>query len=162
MDERILIVLGTIAVVLEILCMVPYLRDIFRHKTKPERATWWIWLALGLIAFFAQLAAGAKWSLGLTGASVTAVGLVALLSLRYGYGTFKRRDALSLLVAAGGVLLWYLTSSPLFALLIVVVVDFIGFWLTMVKTWGNPHTETLSTWQLPQLRLRLVYWRWGI
>ncbi|HRC28524.1 MAG TPA: hypothetical protein PKV96_04030, partial [Candidatus Saccharimonas sp.] len=65
---------------------MPYLRDIFRHKTKPERATWWIWLTLNMIAFFAQLAAGATWSLGLMAGQLLAVGLIAVLSLRFGYG----------------------------------------------------------------------------
>lgn len=32
----------------------PYLRDIMRGKTKPERATWFIWAMLGIIAFSAQ------------------------------------------------------------------------------------------------------------
>lgn len=151
MDERLLITFGTIAVLLQIVCMVPYVRDIFWRKTKPERATWWIWLALGLIAFFAQLSAGAKWSLGLSVGQIVAVGLVAILSIWYGYGSFKRRDIISLAVATAGIVLWYLTASPLLALLIVIAIDLIAFWLTMAKTWHSPYTETLSTWALAAL-----------
>lgn len=151
MNDRLLIAFGAVAVVLEIVCMVPYVRDIFLRKTKPERATWWIWLALGLIAFFAQLSAGAKWSLGLTAGQIVAVGLVAVLSIWFGYGSFKRRDIVSLVVAAAGILLWHITDSPLLAIVIVVAVDGVAFWLTIVKTWHSPHTETLSTWILASL-----------
>lgn len=143
-----LITFGLLAVLLEIACMVPYIRDIFRGKTKPERAAWWIWLVLGVIAFFAQLSAGATWSLGLTAGQIVAVGLVAVLSIWYGYGVFKRRDIISLVVAGLGIVLWYLTDNPLLAIVIVIAVDFIGFWLTMVKTWHSPYTETLSTWAI--------------
>ena len=30
----------------------------------------------------------------------------------------------------------------------VIIVDFAGFWLTLVKTWQAPHSETLISWQL--------------
>ena len=61
MGQQLLAVLGIASAVVNTIGLVPYLRDIFRHKTKPERAAWWIWLTLNMIAFFAQLAAGATW-----------------------------------------------------------------------------------------------------
>lgn len=30
----------------------------------------------------------------------------------------------------------------------IIVIDFAGFWLTLVKTWHAPHSETLISWQL--------------
>ena len=59
--------LGLLSGVLSGGSYIPYLRDIFRHTTKPERASWLIWAVLGSIAFFSQLAEGATWSLWLTG-----------------------------------------------------------------------------------------------
>jgi hypothetical protein len=144
--QQLLAVLGIASAVVNTIGLVPYLRDIFRHKTKPERATWWIWLTLNMIAFFAQLAAGATWSLGLMAGQLLAVGLIAVLSLRFGYGHFHRKHYLSLAFAAIGVVLWRLTNDPLIALVVVIVVDFVAFYLTITKTWHAPDTETLSAW----------------
>ena len=155
MSEASLAGLGIASAVVNTIGLVPYLRDIFRHKTKPERATWWIWLALGLIAFFAQLAAGARWSTLLTAASILAVGTIAVLSLRYGYGTFRRKDFIALSIALIGVVLWQLTDAPLIALLIVIAIDGIGYSLTLLKSWKAPNTETLSSWLLATIATAL-------
>ena len=139
---------GIASFVINTVGLIPYVRDILGHKTKPQRATWWIWLALNCIALAAQVAAGARWSLLFTAGSLLAVLLIALLSIKYGYGKFERKDGLSLMVALGGVVLWVLTKQPLAALLIVMAIDLIGYGLTFAKTWRAPHTETLIAWVL--------------
>lgn len=75
-----------------------------------------------------------------------ATGLVAVLSFKYGHGVFRRKDLGALLIAGIGIVLWRLTDAPLYALTIVILVDLLGMWLTMTKTWKEPETETLSTW----------------
>lgn len=146
MSQNIIITFGVLSGVVNTIGLAPYLVDIFRHKTKPERATWWIWLALNIVAFAAQVAAGATWSLIMTGAQLMAVLSIAILSVRYGYGKFHKKDALSLVFAGIGVALWLVTERPLLALIIVVVVDLLGFILTISKTWKAPYTETLIAW----------------
>lgn len=138
--------LGVLSGVIGVIGMVPYIRDILLRKTKPERATWWIWLSLNFVAFAAQWAAGATWSLGMTVGQIIALLLIASLSIPYGYGTFSLKHIISLVVAAFGIILWRLTDEPVLALVIVVIVDFLAFWLTIRKTWRAPDTETLSAW----------------
>lgn len=144
-----LVILAAIAGgLISILALVPYIRDIFRRKTKPERAMWWIYSALFVLLFAAQLSAGATWLLVISGSYVLSSLLIAILSLKYGYGSLHKRDGISLAVAALGFVLWLLTKEPVLAILIVIVIDFAGFWLTLTKTWHAPHSETLITWQL--------------
>jgi hypothetical protein len=45
------------------LFFIPYTRDIFLGKTKPERASWLIWSILNLIIFSALLSKQANYSL---------------------------------------------------------------------------------------------------
>lgn len=146
MNNTLIAALGISSGLFNTIGLVPYLRDIFRHKTKPERATWWIWLMLNIIAFSAQVAAGSTWSLFMTGAQVIAIGFIAILSVNYGYGKFQRKDLLSIVVAIIGIGLWALTKQPITALLIVICIDIVGFWLTITKTWSAPQTETLISW----------------
>lgn len=142
------VLLGVLSGILGLIGNVPYILDIFRHKTKPERAMWWIYTVLFAVLFAAQASAGAHWLLLVTGEYVLSSALFAVLSVRYGYGSFHKRDMISLVIAGLGIMAWLLTDRPLVAIIIVVVVDFAGFWLTLLKTWHAPHSETLITWQL--------------
>jgi len=109
---------------------------------------WWIYSVLFGVLFAAQMSAGAHWLLLVTAAYIATSVAIAVLSVWYGYGSLHKRDAISLVIAITGLLLWQLTDKPLVAIILVIVVDFAGFWLTLVKTWHAPHTETLISWQL--------------
>lgn len=124
----------------------PYVRDIFRLKTKPERGSWFIWTFLGFIAFFSQLAKGATNSLWLTGGQTAAVLVIFLLSLKYGYGGLGKRDLRALIAAGVGLILWYVTREATFAILFVILADSIGTLLTLLKSYKDPESETFSTW----------------
>lgn len=139
-------VLGIISGTLGIIAIVPYVRDIFRKKARPERATWWIWTVLTLVALSAQLSAGATWSAAMSVGQLAGNITIALLSLRYGYGKFTRRDYAALVAAGMGVAVWQYVGNPIVAIVVAIALDMLGFYLTMIKTWHAPRTETLSTW----------------
>lgn len=143
-----LAIFGYISAILSILMVVPYIRDILLLKTKPERASWFIWTVLGFIAFFSQLAKGATDSLWLTGGQTLAVLIIVLLSIRYGVGGLTKRDIRALIAAGIGLILWYVTKEAAWALLIVIAIDSVGTLLTAIKSYENPESETLSTWIL--------------
>src|SRR4051812_47298095 len=116
--------IGIISAAVNIAGTVPYVIDIFRGKTKPERAMWWIYSFLFSILFAAQLQAGARWLLVVTAVYVMDSLLIAVLSLKYGYGRLHKRDIISAVVAVLGLLLWQIADSPLIAIVMVIVVDF--------------------------------------
>jgi hypothetical protein len=137
---------GYISAILSIIMIIPYARDIFRKVTRPERASWFIWTILGSIAFFSQLAKGATDSLWLTAGQTVAVLVIFGLSIKYGVGGLTKRDVCALSAAGIGLILWQLTDEALYALLIVIAIDSIGTFLTMIKAYREPETETISTW----------------
>lgn len=138
--------LGYLSGITGLLSFPPYIRDIFKGTTKPERATWFIWTVLNWIAFAGQFAEGATHSLWMTGVQAVFETVVFLLSIRKGVGGLSRRDIVGLMVAALGLILWYLTRDALFALLFVVLVDGSGLVLTVLKTYEDPESETISAW----------------
>ena len=103
------------------------------------------------IAFAAQITAGATWSALLTAVFFIGNILVALLSLRYGYGKFSFKDGAAIVAALIGVALWAATNNPLIALLVTIVVDFLAYWLTIIKSWKAPYSENLLAWSLMTL-----------
>lgn len=139
-------VFGFVSAVLSIVMIFPYIRDILRLETKPERGSWFIWTVLGFIAFFSQLAKGATDSLWLTAGQTAAVFIIFLLSIKYGYGGLGKRDIRALIGAVVGLGLWYFTREAGYALIFVILVDSIGTFLTLIKSYKDPESETLITW----------------
>jgi hypothetical protein len=141
-------ILGLLSAMLIPLCYAPYIKDIFALKTKPERASWFIWATHGSIAFFSQLAKGATDSLWLSGLETLFSAIVFLLSLKYGVGGFTKRDITALSIAGIGLILWSITKEPAIALFLVIIVDAAGAYVTIVKSYEDPESETLITWIL--------------
>lgn len=137
---------GYLSGVAILLSFVPYIRDIFKGKTKPERISWLIWAILGSISFFSQLAKGASYSLVLTGAQTFGDLFIFILAIKYGFGGFLKRDVYALIGAGVGLFLWYMTKEAAVALFMVIFIDAIGVVLTVIKSYENPDTETVSTW----------------
>ena len=130
------------------LSFVPYLITLFQGKTKPERVSWFIWSLLGGIAFFTQLAKGASHSLWLPGAQTILDLLVFLLAIKYGMGGWHKRDKVALVIVFLSLVFWYITNEPMWTLFIVIAIDAVGAVLTIIKSYENPGTESLSSWMI--------------
>jgi hypothetical protein len=144
-------VCGVLALGVSVIDSVPYVRDILRGRTRPYRATWAIWTTLGIIAFVAQAADGASWSLLMVGAQAVGVAVVFGLSITRGSGRLGPVDMAIIAVAAAGIVGWYASSRPLFATVCVVVADLAGVALMLPKTWRDPGSETPSSFLLAGL-----------
>ncbi|HPJ17419.1 MAG TPA: hypothetical protein PK639_04330 [Candidatus Woesebacteria bacterium] len=144
-------ILGFLSGIIVPIGYIPYIKDILDQKTKPQRISWLIWLVLGGIAFFSQLAEGANNSLWLPAIQTLAVLIVFILSIKNGMGGFSGKDKISLSLALLGLIVWALTKEPLFALIITVFVDSLGSVLSVIKSYEEPESETLITWVLDGL-----------
>src|SRR5260221_1657260 len=144
-------IIGIISGLVALIGEFPYINDIVRNKTKPERATWLIYITLSGIAFFSQLAKGASNSLWLTGLESIGVLIIFLLSLKKGVGGVNKRDKIILLTALAGLLLWYFTKEAAVALYIIIAVDLVGTIPTVIKSFEEPESETLITWLLSSI-----------
>jgi hypothetical protein len=131
-----------------LMSFVPYIRDIFAGKTKPERMSWLIWGVLGLILFFSQLAKGVFYSIILSGVQAVGDLFIFFLAIKYGLGGFRKKDIFALGGAIISLLFWYLTKEAAIALFIVLFIDAIGAVLTVIKSYERPETETISSWIL--------------
>jgi len=139
-------VFGYVSAILSIIMIIPYIWDILHKKAQPERGSWLIWTVLGSISFFSQMAKGATYSLWFTGTQTVAVLIILLFSIKYGYGGLAKRDTKALIGAGVGLVLWYLTKEAAIALFIVIMVDAIGVYLTTIKSYEHPESETLTMW----------------
>ncbi|MDB5161013.1 MAG: hypothetical protein JWO96_393 [Candidatus Saccharibacteria bacterium] len=140
--------LAILSVILILAAGPPYVLDILRKKTKPQRATWLIFTVLGLIAFISQLQLGATWSLVFLGLDTLGSLAVLILSIPYGVGGFSILDKYALSVATVGVLIAILAREPIIALLGVMAADLAGALPTIHKAYIAPDSETTISWLL--------------
>jgi hypothetical protein len=147
-DAPVLAIVGLSGALVALLDPIPYVRDILRGRTRPYRATWLIWSALGVLTFCSQVADGGTWSVAAVGVQAAATMFVFALSIRRGEGGVRPTDAALLLLAAGGAGLWVLWSEPVVATLFVIAADAVGVAMMLPKARHDPWSETRSSYVL--------------
>ena len=146
------IILVVIATVIGISSYIPYIKDIFTNKTKPHAFSWFIWGLLTAIAFAAQVKEGAgvgAWVAGFSAAMCLGISGIAFVR---GNKHICRMDWFCLGAALLGIILWKITSNPLTAVVIVTLVDMIGFVPTFRKAYHHPHEETALSFALSGIK----------
>lgn len=140
--------IGVLAGFLSFLCFIPYIVTILLGKTRPNRASWWIWAVNGSILSTSYYFAGASNTLWLIVFPVIAQFIIAILSLKYGKGGWSFFDRACLMGASLSLTLWLGLKSPMSAIVLTLVTDLLGALPTVKKSYYEPETEDLLTWIL--------------
>lgn len=136
--------LSAVAIALTLIAFFPYIRSILNGKTKPHVFSWVIWASTTFIVFLAQLSDKAgvgAWPIGISGIISMYVALLAYI--KKSDDTITQTDWLFFIIAMTSLPLWYLTSDPLWAVVILTTVDVIGFGPTFRKAYFHPFKEQL-------------------
>jgi hypothetical protein len=129
-----------------------YVWIIFSGKIKPHMFSWVIWTITEATAFAAQFSHGAGPGSWASGATTTACLIIAILSFVRGEKNMAREDCVYFLVALSAIPLWYITKTPLYALLLIISMDLIAFCLTAKKSWRKPWEENVTLYVVSGLR----------
>lgn len=143
-----MILLGIISGLLNLLGVLLYVADVLKRRAQPEQTTWLIWSLVGVIAFLTQRSIGAHASLWFVGLQTLGVMIVALLSIKYGPRIFTKLDAVSLVLAGLGIIIWQTTDSALLGLITVIIVRAIAVVGTVRKTYEHPESESALPWAI--------------
>ena len=149
--------LSVVAIGLTLMAFFPYIRSIIRDEIQPHVFSWVIWGTTTFVVFLAQLedngGAGA-WAIGVSGVITIFIALLA-------YGkradvTITKTDWAFFIAAMSSLLFWFLTSTPLWAVVILTAVDVFGFGPTVRKTYDFPYSEPLLFFALVAARNLIV------
>lgn len=145
--------LSYIAIALTFYGFYPYIRDILKNKFKPHVFSWVIWATTTLIVFFAQLEGGGGVGAWPTGVSAIITCYVAYLAYK-NIGDIKitRLDWVFFLTAMSSIPFWYLTSDPLWAVIILTAVDVFGLAPTLRKAYDKPLEESVQFYSITTVR----------
>ena len=153
MDDLTKEFLSIIAIIITFIAFIPYIRSIHQGKTKPHMFSWIIWASVTFIVFLAQLAdkggAGA-WPIGVSGIITLYVAIIAYL--KKSDIQITKKDRFFFLIAITALPLWYFTSNPLWAVIILTTIDLIGFAPTFRKSYNHPYEEQLLFFVLMAIR----------
>ncbi|MEY4641547.1 MAG: hypothetical protein RLZZ227_1541 [Pseudomonadota bacterium] len=135
--------MGLLSVALAIASFAPYVVQIRKGTMRPHVFSWLIWSISTAVVFFAQFAsnggAGA-WSTGVSGVITMYVTWLAWSLCRD--SVITRSDWIFLWAALASLPLWYITSDPLWAVVILTTIDVLGFGPTLRKLYAQPYEES--------------------
>lgn len=142
------IVFSIIATVIGVVAFLSYFRDIFLLKTKPHVYTWLIWSITQGTGVLGILYGGGSWgALNLAVGTIFVV-FIFLFSLKYGTKNITMSDTVILIAALCAILVWWQLHQPLISVIMVSVIDVIGYVPSFRKTYREPWSETMMSWIL--------------
>lgn len=144
---------SALAIALTFIAFLPYIRSIRQGITKPHVFSWVIWGSTTFVVFLAQLAdkggLGA-WPIGVSGGITLYVAFLAYL--KKSDNRITTGDWVFFIVAMSSLPLWYFTSDPFSAVLVLTLVDVIGFGPTFRKAYYYPFDEQLRFFMIMAVR----------
>ncbi len=145
------LLLGVISSLLAIICFIPYLTDIFKKKTEPHAYSWLVWTVLQTVGVMAQLKEGAGYGAWALGVGAFFCFAIFILSLKYGTKNITKFDGVCLIASLLTIGLYFAIDNPVFTIIAVALIDFVGFLPTFRKGFQEPFTETPSTFIMSAL-----------
>lgn len=137
--------ISALATALTSIAYLPYIWSIAHGHTRPHVFTWIVWGFATGIAFLAVLKAGGgvgAWPIGFSGAVTLLV--AGLAYIKRSEITITRTDRLLFFAALAAIPLWVVANDPLWAVVLITVIELLGFGPTLRKTWSKPHSESMG------------------
>jgi hypothetical protein len=150
-------ILSAIAILLTFIAFVPYIVSIYKGITKPHVFSWIIWGTTTFIVFLAQLSDHAgigAWPIGVSG--VITILIACLAYFKRSDITITQKDWGFFIIALSALPFWYFTTNALWAVVILTLVDVLGFGPTIRKVYHSPYSESMLFFSLFLVRNILV------
>ena len=142
------IIFAVLAVVFNLIAFYVYIKDVFIGKTKPHIYTWLIWtITQGTATFGLWYGGGGLGAIELT-IGTCLVFFVFLFSIFRGTKNITKIDTVFLILSFIAIFIWWQLQSLVLAVIMVSIIDMLGYFPSFRKTWMEPYSETISTWLL--------------
>lgn len=143
---------GIIAVVMTFIGYIPYIRDTIKGKTKPHIYSWFIWAFVTFIIFALQISG--KGGAGAYTTLATAILCLAIfiLGMRNGHKDITGFDTVTFVVSLVATCIWIFAKQPVISTVLIVTINTLANLPTIRKSWKDPNSETLFTWEIGAAR----------
>ncbi|MEK7201764.1 MAG: hypothetical protein AAB737_03965 [Patescibacteria group bacterium] len=140
--------LGIVSGVFLISGYVPYIYEVIKKKTIPNRASWFIWALSTTIILFGVHETGTNEAIWVPVADALGCIGIFLLSLRLGVGGWSPTDRISLAISVASLIILFFTRDAFVALLMNLGIYVSGYIPTIRKATIDPTSESMVAWSL--------------
>ena len=145
------------AILVSFIAFIPYAKKIVLKQVTPHFLTWIIWSITTLVVFLAQRHDGGGAGSWPTGVSALLTLCIAFLSVIYrGDLSITKADKTFFSAAIIAMVCWWFTSDPLWAVVILTIIDLLGFAPTYRKALTKPYSESIVFFGLFVVQYGLV------
>jgi hypothetical protein len=148
--------LGIVATAVAFVNYLPYLIGVIRQTIHPHAFSWIIFTIITATISVAQFSAGAGAGAWATGATAITTFVIAMFALRNGGYRVTRSDKLSFAGALIAIPVWIISANPLAAVIILTVIETLGFIPTYRKAFSRPYDESRFAFSLTILKYVLA------
>lgn len=137
-----------VGALVQIIGIVPYIKDTLAGRTRPNKVSWLMWAVSPLIATAAALSDGVRWAVlpvFLSGFCPLLVFIVSFVN-PHAYWKLERFDYICGFCSLAALVLWGVTKEPVVAILFAIASDGFAAIPTLIKLWNYPKTETVSAY----------------
>ena len=149
-------ILGLLAAAVAVVNYAPYLVGLYRHNLQPHAFSFIIWTVMTAVTFFAQMSDNAGPGAWATGATSVTLFFIAIFAARNRNYTITRSDKLSFFGALAAIPAWILTADPLYAVIIVTIIEAFGFYPTLRKAYQHPYDDSVLAFTLTIIKYILA------
>jgi hypothetical protein len=143
MDKEIV---GLIAVFIGFIGYIPYFVGIFKNQVKPHIFSWLVFGIMMAVTYAGQASLETGPGAWVTLATAATAFVIAGLALFKGEKHITRSDWISLALALSTLPLWMVTQTPLYSIILIILIDCFAFFPTVRKSWNKPNEESLLTY----------------
>lgn len=118
-----------------------YFRSIYRDGAKPHAFSWLIWGCISAVGFAAQVAEGAGPGAWARGFACATCFILVVIGWQRGDRSYKTGDWVTLIVSLSAIPLWIITKTPLWSVILVCIIDCVGYLPTIRKAIDKPFEE---------------------
>ena len=125
---------------------IPYIYEVIRRTSIPNRASWFIWSLSTATILFGVNATGTHEAIWVPIADAVGCFSIFILSIFFGTGGWSKTDRFSLAISVISLLIWLFTGNVLIALFTNLLIYTSGYIPTIKKSIKDPKTESFTAW----------------
>jgi len=141
-------IIGFISGLFLIAGYIPYIYEVIKKTTVPNRASWFIWSLSTVIILFSVNATGTHEAIWVPIADAVGCFVIFIFSIFVGVGGWSTSDKISLVLAAASLVVLGMTGDAFVALLMNLIIYISGYIPTIKKSWSDPKSESFGAWSL--------------
>lgn len=118
-----------------------YFYTMYQGRTKPHAFSWLLWGIVAGIGAWAQFDLDGGYSVYVFMFISITCFIIFIISLFIGDKDYTKNDWVALILCFIAILLWQVTSNPVVALILIMLIDVLTYWPTLRKSFYKPDSE---------------------